>query len=152
MAIPNDELSKLTTDVLARSTEFAMRIQSRLPAVLFDVGHYSNDASLLRSYVSRRAENDGDEVAMTVEVTARPTIDQMISVSIESDICMDDGTIIATGPSATIVGSAPADEAVTSTWSKEFDAFLSASEHRVLGELEEMISKKNKVESRTRVL
>jgi hypothetical protein len=146
MGITNNELSALTTDVRDRSAAFAARIQNHFPTVLFDVGNYSNDAFVLRSYVSFRADNDGDELAVTVDITAEPAIEaSTAAISIESDICLDDGTIIATGPRAIVRDSAQGSEATISAWFKEFDAFLIASEHSVLNSLEEMISKKNKM-------
>jgi hypothetical protein len=70
---------------------------------------------------------------------------QVTTISIESDICLDDGTIVATGPSASVRDSAPDCEAAISAWWKQFDEFLIASEHSVLNTVEEMISKKSKV-------
>jgi hypothetical protein len=147
MRTTSNNLSTLTADVLAKSAEFATRIQGHMPSVQIDVGHYSNDAFMLRSYVSIRADNDGDELAMTVDIRTLPAIDAGTTISIESDICMDDGTIVAAGPSAVFGDSALNSEVHISAWCKEFDAFLRKSEHRVVNALEEIISKKSKLEN-----
>jgi hypothetical protein len=119
-------------------------MQGLLPSILCDVGHYSTEAFLLRSFVSLRSDNEGDELAMTVDITTQSASDTSPKFSIESDICLDDGTIVATGPSAKFDASSRHFEADISSWSKEFDAFLKASEVDVINVLKEMMSKKGK--------
>jgi hypothetical protein len=137
-------LSALSAAVLAKSAEFAKRMQGFVPSILCNVGHYSTEAFLLRSFVSLRADNAGDELAMTVDITTQSASDTSSTVLIESDICLDDGTIVAPGPSATFDASSRDFEADLSSWSKEFDAFLNASEVDATTVLHEMISNKNK--------
>jgi hypothetical protein len=148
MDIMKNKVSALTADVLAKSAEFATRIQGFLPSILCDVGHYSNDAFLLRSFVSLRTHNEGDELAMTVDIKTQSATEASTTISIETDLCLDDGTIVATGPSAEFETSSRGFETAISSWSKNFDAFLHASEVDVLNVLTEMISQKSKVSSR----
>jgi hypothetical protein len=145
MSTQKENLLALTANVLAKSAGFAERIRGLLPSILCDVGYYSNDAFFLRSYVSLRTDNEGDELAMTVDITAPSASDANSTVSIASDVCLDDGTIAVSGPSATLGASTPGFEAAISSWNNEFDEFLKASEVDVLNVLQEMLSKKNKV-------
>lgn len=144
MGILKDDLSALSAEVLTKSAAFAERMQGFLPSILCDVGHYSNDSFLLRSFVSLRGDNKGDELAMTVDITTQSVSDTRTTVSIESDICLDNGTIVATGPSARLDSQSPQFEADISSWSKEFDTFLKAAECDALNVLREMMSKKSK--------
>jgi hypothetical protein len=144
MGTEKQDLVALTANVLAKSASFAEGIQRALPSILCDVGYYSNDAFFLRSYVSLRTDNEGDELAMTVDITAPSASDPSSTISIESDVCLDDGTIVASGPSGKFGTSTTGFEAAISSWTNQFDEFLKASEVDVINVLQEMLSKKNK--------
>jgi hypothetical protein len=143
MSTQKQNLFALTANVLAKSTGFGERIQGLLPSILFDVGYYSNDAFILRSYVSLRTHNEGGELAMTVDITASSPDDSSPTISIASDVCLDDGTIVISGPGGTFRTLAPGFEAAISSWNSEFDEFLNAAEADVLNVLQEMLSQKN---------
>jgi hypothetical protein len=140
----SNKLSALRTDVLAKSAEFAKRIQGVAPSILCDIGHYSNESFLLRAFVSLRSDNDSDELAMTVDITAQPRSDESTTISIRSDVCLDDGTVLAEGPSAEFESASLGNETAISSWNKEFDAFLKTSEVDVVQVLREMASKRKK--------
>jgi hypothetical protein len=144
MGTEKQNLLALTANVLAKSASFAEGIQRALPSILCDVGYYSTDAFFLRSYVSLRTDNEGDELAMTVDITAPSASDPSSTISIESDVCLDDGTIVVLGPSVKFGTSTPGFEAAISSWTDEFDKFLKASEVDVINVLQEMLSKKDK--------
>jgi hypothetical protein len=142
MSVITNDLSALRDDVLAKSAEFATRIQGVVPWTLCDVGHYSTEAFLLRSFVSLRSDNDGDELAMSVDITAQSGSDASTTISIQSDVCLNDGTILAKGPIAEFKSPGPAAETAISSWNREFEAFLKASEADVVRTLKEMTSRK----------
>jgi hypothetical protein len=136
-------LEVLAADVAAKSAEFATRIQLSMPSIICDVGQYSNEAFLLRSFVSLRADNNGDELAVTVDIKS-PT--KSGTISIESDVCRDDGTIIASGPAIQFPAVGPGSAKTASSWSESFDAFLDDSEPEVLEVLKNMLLSEKKVE------
>jgi hypothetical protein len=140
MSTQKPDLLALTANVLAKSGEFAERIRGLLPSILSDVGYYSNDAFFLRSYVSLRIDNEGDELAMTVDITAPSARDPSSAISIASDICQGDGTIVVSGPGGTFGASTQGCDAAISSWNSKFDEFLEASESDVLEMLQEMLS------------
>lgn len=128
MSSTKNNLTALAADVQAKSADFARRVRDSMPSILIDVGHYSNDAYLLRAFVSLRNDNQGDELAMTVNIKAPPANATKITITIESDLCLDNGTIVATGPCAKLDPSRPSFQKEISAWSEEFAAFLHNSE------------------------
>ena len=94
-----------------------------------EVVRTANDAFLLRAYAAFRRHSGGGEVAITVDVQRN---DQHLSF--ESDVCTDDGTIVATGPSATIPISESQScvEASINGWMRDFECFLSGSKSAVV--------------------
>jgi hypothetical protein len=142
MAFMEKYLATLVERVSNGSKEFAARVQASVPSIIADVGHYSNEAYLLRSFVSLRADNDGYELALTVDIT-RPPNGGM--VSIESDVCLDDGTIIASGPTARFDMMNSNSAAEASFWSKNFDEFLEKAEPEVVQVLSEMVANQEKL-------
>lgn len=136
-------LDDLFASVPAKAYDFAQRIQTAVPSIICDVGKSSNSAFLLRSFVSLRAENDGDELAVTIDIS-HPDNE---TISIDADICMDDGRIIAAGPSVQF----PAKNVRTisidavSAWSSAFDNFLRASEPTVVQVISKMVESQKKL-------
>jgi hypothetical protein len=61
-------------------------------------------------------------------------------VSIASDLCLDDGTIVAVGPSAEFDVSGPQATAEIFSWNLSSDAFLTESESEVIAVLLAMSS------------
>jgi hypothetical protein len=147
MSATKNNLAALCDDVLAKSAEFAQRLRGSLPSVLVEVGHYSNDAFLLRSFVSLRGDNQGAELAMTVNITRPPSNQAKQIISIESDLCLDDGTIVAAGPGATLDPSNSGFEQDLSVWTAEFAVFLDASEADAIDALREIVLKPSTVKA-----
>jgi hypothetical protein len=128
MDIPANAVSDLTSAVLIKSGVFAKRLQGCMPTILCDVGHYSNEAFLLRSFVSLRSNDQSDELAMSVDITACEQSDSSTTISVESDLCLEDGTVVATGPSGKFDASSPEVEREIASWNKAFEDFLTESE------------------------
>jgi hypothetical protein len=78
---------------------------------------------------------------MTVDIRNESASDTSTTILIESELCLDDGTIVATGPSAKFENASSGFEKAISSWSKEFEAFLNASEANAVHVLRELISK-----------
>jgi hypothetical protein len=144
MDIAENKLSALTSGVLAKSEEYATRMTAYLPSILCDVGHYSTEAFLMRSFVSLRSDNDGDELAMTVDIRAQPETGGRTTISVESGLCLDNGTIVATGPSGKFDASSADFEVAIASWNSEFDVFLKGSEIEAITVLRKMIASANK--------
>jgi hypothetical protein len=108
--------------------EFAEKLATIDPALIHNCGRTANDAFLLRGYSAFRRHADGDEVAITVDL--RSDHQQLM---IESDICTDDGRVVAVGPSAAIPLSEenPNVETTLSDWLCEFEQFLLENESAV---------------------
>jgi hypothetical protein len=62
--------SDLSADVRTKSAKFVAHMRNLLPSIRCDVGSYSTDPFLLRTFVSLRSENYRGDVAMTVNGTA----------------------------------------------------------------------------------
>lgn len=126
-----NDLSTLTETVLAKSADFASRMRRDFPSLLCDVGHYSNEAFLLRSFVGLRADNQGDELALTIDVAIRPPSVYGIDLTIESDLCLEDGTIVATGPAAKFDSASPTFVLDVLGWGEAFDVFVAESQKKL---------------------
>jgi hypothetical protein len=72
-------------------------------------------------------------------------LDESGTISIGSDVCMDDGTIIAPGPAIEFSALGPKSSTAASSWSKSFNAFLDDSEPEVLEVLKTMLLREKKV-------
>jgi hypothetical protein len=98
-------------------------------ALAYEVVRTANDAFLLRGYAAFRRRSGGGELAITVDVQRN---DQHLSF--ESDVCTDDGTIVAVGPSAAIPisESQSSVEASINSWMRDFECFLSESKPAVV--------------------
>ena len=109
--------------------DFAGRVRAANPALACDLGSSKNDVFLLRVYLSISMRGDGEEVAVTVDLMV--TAD---ALNIVSDVCQDNGQIIAVGPSAAIPwdGNLPTQNDALTIWLREFDKFLCDSEAEVV--------------------
>jgi hypothetical protein len=58
----------------------------------------------------------------------------------ESDLCLDDGTMVATGPSTEFDAASPQFETEVALRSKAFDAFIIESEAEAIERLRKMSS------------
>ncbi|MDF3822737.1 hypothetical protein P3G55_22760 [Leptospira sp. 96542] len=98
-------------------------------SVTKNIGHTSNNIFILRGYLEIRHHKDGDEFSIGIDIKRQDK-----NWFIESDICFDNGEIIAIGPSAVILLSDQSRaQSDIDTWAYEFEKFL--------------IDKKNKIES-----
>jgi hypothetical protein len=106
-------------------TAFADQLAAADSALISDLGRSANDTFLLRAYLSFRRHNDGNEVAITVDVQSKGQ-----QLTIESDACSDDGKVIASGPSAAIpLSTIPSNvDSAIDDWLCEFDRWLLVSE------------------------
>jgi hypothetical protein len=140
MDIPENAVSALRAAVLVKLGKYAKRLQGHMPTVLCEVGHFSNESFLLRAFVSLRTDVDSDELALSVDITSQRRINASTTVSVESDLCLDNGTIVAAGPSAEFDASSPQAAAEIFSWNKAFDAFLTESEAEAITVLRAMSS------------
>jgi hypothetical protein len=110
--------------------DFAQRIAASNPALTYSVGRSENAAFPLRAYatLSRSADAQESEVAVTVDAKAE---DGRMTVS--SDVCLDNGEVIAEGPMVAIGLSESAEdgEGALRTWIAEFEKFLTSAESSV---------------------
>jgi glycerate-2-kinase len=74
------------------------------------------------------------------------------SVFIESDLCMDDGTIVASGPTVEVDVKNSNRTVTLSLWSEEFEAFLDKSSSEVMRVLSEMIANREKSVRKPRIV
>lgn len=105
--------------------EFAQKLCSADPTLIRSIGRTVNDAFLLRAYLSLRKHEQGDEVAVGVDIRR---VDQQLVV--ESDVCLDDGTVVAAGPSVEVVlvDDDASRAAAIGDWLREFEKFLKENE------------------------
>lgn len=108
--------------------EFADKLVIMDPTLIRSLGHTENDVFLLRGYLALRRRADGDEVAITVDVQFDGH-----RLTVVSDVCADDGRIIATGPSIEVPLSdiQTKAEAVLNDWLCDFQRFLRENERVV---------------------
>lgn len=105
---------------------FAEKLCTVDPTLVRRLERTKNDTFLLRVYLSLSKQTQGDEVAICVDVRR---VDQELIV--ESDACMDDGTIIATGPCAALSGNESDWNTAICDWLDEFERFLKENETAV---------------------
>tara|TARA_B100001964_G_C13673410_1_gene354370 strand:- start:99 stop:500 length:402 start_codon:yes stop_codon:yes gene_type:complete len=111
-------------------------ILQRLPSQLlgkrvgykFLVGRSNNDSFPLRAYLTFLKNDDGDELAITVDIK---NIEN--GVRIESDIVAEDGLIVADGPTLEMLGdlSEPSVQANIELWFEEFQTLLQEKSHDI---------------------
>lgn len=109
-------------------TDFAVGLIATDPTLVQNVGRTGNDAFLLRAYLGLRRHVDGVEVAITVDV--RVDGQRLI---VESDACIDDGQVVASGPSTVIPLDGQANvDADIGGWFLDFNRFLLESTPAVM--------------------
>jgi hypothetical protein len=83
----------------------------------------------MTAYASFLKDRQGDGLAVTVSVRG----DECVLV-VESDICLDDGTILAEGPSVTLslLKEPGKVDGLVDQWLKSFDRFLLDKERQVV--------------------
>ena len=92
-AFAEDFLHQLQPTLL----DFSERVRAANPALTCDFGSTKNDAFLLRVYLSISMHRDGEEVAVTVDAMIATDV-----LNIVSDVCHDNGQVIAVGPSVKV--------------------------------------------------
>lgn len=90
--------------------------------------HTANDAFLLRAFLTLKKHAQGEELAVCVDVRH---INELLAI--DSDVCLDDGTIIAEGPSAELPWSEGESNCADGIgdWFREFERFLHDNEPAV---------------------
>jgi hypothetical protein len=113
----------------AALSAFAEKLALVDPSLIHDLGRSKNDAFLLRAYLAFRRSAGSEEVAITVDVQSDGK-----RTMIESDVCKDDGTVVAAGPSAEIQLSEDdlSVQHALDGWMREFEKFLSDSEPEIV--------------------
>lgn len=111
-----------TTRLSLNLDRFAKEVIESYNFIEYSLEGNSNTAFLLRAYLAfrRKADIDGNEVAITVDVQAGG-----LKFTISSDVCYDTGAIIADGPSEekSLAEDFDLDEALNK-WMDEFSGFL----------------------------
>ncbi len=104
---------------------FSRRLAAAHPELLCDLGRSANDTFVLRAYLAVKRSASGEEVAITVDVRSDGQ-----ALIVESDACLDNGKVLAAGPSVTIslTDEDLCIESAFSGWLSEFERFLSESE------------------------
>jgi hypothetical protein len=115
--------------VHAALSAFSGKVAMIDPSLISDIGRTKNDAFALRAYLALRRSAGNEEVAITVDVQSDKE-----RMTIESDACKDDGTVLAVGPSAEIQlsGDDQIAQHALDRWAREFDQFLSATETEIV--------------------
>jgi hypothetical protein len=87
----------------------------------FNIGSSSNSVFPLRAYLTILRSNDGDELAITVDIKSLED-----GLLIESDVVGEEGAIIADGPSLELHGdlSGPTSQAMIDEWFKSFNRLI----------------------------
>jgi hypothetical protein len=114
--------------VHASLTAFADRLTTADPSLIRDLRRTKNDTFPLRGYLAFKRQTDGDEVAITIDVRCEAQ-----QLTIEADVCSDEGQIIAGGPAATVSlsESSTTVDAAIDGWLQEFEQFLIKQEPMV---------------------
>lgn len=99
----------------------AKRIEATDSSVHCAVGSSSNDAFVLRGYLSARKSVDGEEISVTVDAARR-----VGAIALSVDVCMDDGEVLSEGPAALLRLSAMPFErkGELANWVGRFQDFL----------------------------
>jgi hypothetical protein len=106
-------------------TLFWEKLAAGDPSLVCNIGRTSNDAFPLRAFLAICRSLDGAELSITVDVR-----DVGVEFRIESDVCFEDGRIIANGPIATFQKSQEIDSALE-VWLDELDEFLQETQPKV---------------------
>lgn len=90
---------------------------------IHNIGKSSNAAFPLRAYLTFMRDKNGDEISVTVDVVNRDGV-----FFIETDICGDDGQILADGPTIQMIEPTEKDLA---SWLEEYETFLMSQQSMV---------------------
>ena len=117
---------------------FAIKITHAHSGLKHSIEAYANDAFFISAGVSFYMHNHGDEFALSV--TAQRNKQRKHQIHITSDLCYDDGRILADGPSLTFVlADFKANTTATlDNWLTQFSEFLTAQEANVLNAVREL--------------
>jgi len=101
-------------------------------SVSVNAGQSENDNFPYRGFLSFTKANSENELALTVSVK---TID--IGEIIKSDVCLDDGRLIADGPSAMLSNSNKVEikSSILSDWVSKYRLFVSESKEDIIAEI-----------------
>ncbi|HWK95336.1 MAG TPA: hypothetical protein VNR39_07925 [Pseudolabrys sp.] len=119
----------------AMLSAFAVKMTTIDSALVREIRRTANDAFLLRGYLALRKSTQGEELAISVDIQ---TDGQQLVV--ESDACLDDGRVVADGPSV-VVRLSESDqnvEAALNDWLHEFEQFLLKNESAVVAVLSKL--------------
>jgi len=110
-------------------TRFADRVGRDISPLIVDIRRVTSETFPMTAYASFLKDRQGDGLAVTVSVRG----DENVLV-IESDICMDSGTILAEGPSVTLslLKDSGKVDGLVDHWLKSFDVFLLDNEREVV--------------------
>lgn len=108
---------------------FAEKVTKNDSTLICRVVNTTNKAYLLRGYLSFMKHEDGNEVAITLGVQTNGK-----ELTAVSDVCTDEGVIIADGPSTTISlsGNQPNIKVALDEWLDKFGRFLEDVEPTVI--------------------
>lgn len=109
--------------------DFATIVEEANPHLTKSLKSSANGSLFLRAYLAFRKSNDGDEVAITIDVK----VDNGL-LSVESDVCGEGGVILASGPSSifTLADFKSNTSIAFATWLKEFEHFLQTERNSIL--------------------
>jgi hypothetical protein len=112
--------------------ELAEKLVRGDPSLLQEIGRTSNEAFLLRGFVSFKRSAEGDEISIAIDVQS--TDQQIVIVS---DACASDGRIVFDGPSAKIgfSDSVETSERAIDDWLYEFEQSLMRNEPKLVEEV-----------------
>jgi hypothetical protein len=109
----------------------AKKVAEACPGLTRQLNQHRNDSFPLWGYLAFMKNRDGPEIAVMVDVQNHGE-----RVLIASDICWDDGRIVATGPSASFLTSS--DEATVhitvEDWVHKFERWTVQSESALIQE------------------
>ncbi len=116
-----------------RLTAFGERARANYPSILVQVGQSHNDAFVLRAWTSLLASGEGQELALTVDVTiGRPM------VTLTSELVFEDGEIVMGGPEIAIPVSDFARIEGLLAWLRALDDFLAAMDPVVMRRIRDL--------------
>jgi hypothetical protein len=125
----NQFFEKLLPQIQEYGSRFAERITGANPSLKYAFGSLSNEVFLLKFYGGFRLDDNGDEIAVTVEAVRSGQ-----AILLESDICMDNGLVLKVGPAAQFSSTSSPEilDTEISRWMQEFEAFLLSAEQPML--------------------
>lgn len=112
-------------------SEFNAEINKSINNVISKISYNSNETFPLNGHLSLAKSIDSKELAIVINAHLIGD-----TLNITSDACMEDGRIIAEGPSLQISASTfSMKNIVISSWLHEFSSFLDKEKERITAEL-----------------